>query len=301
MLSAFFLVVSISTFAQQKQENNLWHLTIADSTTGKGIDRATVTLKSNTVATDVQGGVNFNRQAFSEKDTIRISSVGYKTSFYVFRKNRVAPDTLKLSGSVVALQAVEIKSSVPVTINLGDVKKVYKGRYLPIPNEELARYIPNEKKLTGTITRLEFVVNDGLKGIEMPFKVQLFTKRDHEMYPEKEMISDSLIIYNKTRQTHLSIDVSKYQLELPENGFFIVFETLSPAWYSKKTVRFIDQDMIRVPGLDKDYVGKSLVDFDEKDRKGASYSLFRRDKAHWELWTVLSMGEDFAMGAVITP
>lgn len=301
MLSVFFLAVSISTFAQQKQENPFWHLTVADSTTGKGIDRATVTLKSNTVATDVQGGVNLNRRTFSEKDTIRISSVGYRTSFYVFRKNRVAPDTIKLSGSVVALQAVEIKSSVPVTINLGDVERVYKGRFLPIPNQELAKYIPNEKKLTGTITRLEFVVNDGLKGIEMPVKVQVFSKSADSMYPDQELIKDSLVIYNPAKQNLLTADISKYNIALPENGFFIVFEILSANRYSKKLIRFLDEDRVRVPGLDKDYVGKSLIDFEEKDRQGKSYSLCRTNKAHWEPWTVLSVGEDFAMGAVITP
>jgi hypothetical protein len=296
------IAMSDFVFSQQRNNSAIWHLIIADSATSKGIDRVTVSInRVNNFAADINGVVNINKNLISTKDTIKISAVGYTTLLIMPGITHKFPDTVRLPASVTSLKEVKINSFHP-QITLGNIKKSYKGEFRPVANQEFAEYIPNEKKITGTITSVEYAVNDVSEGIEMPFMMRLYSKSKESMYPDTELIKDSIIVYNPKRQRLLSIDISKYNIQFPEDGLFVVFETLSPSYYSKDVVWFNGRGYPKTPGISGDYIPyEAPIDFDEKDRKGAKYSLWRIDKAKWEPWTVLAPGIVFAMGVTITP
>eukprot|EP01037_Dinobryon_pediforme_P008386 gene8386-8473_t len=74
------------------------------------------------------------------------------------------------------------------------------------------------------------------------------------MYPDHELIKDSIIIYNLKRLPVVSVDISKYGISVPEKGFFVGFEALSPSWYSKNPIKQRQRTVLRVPGIKGHFV-----------------------------------------------
>jgi len=299
VVSIVLTLISSFAFAQSKSQKSLWNLTVVDSATNKGIERATVLIGCHSFATDINGKIFIDKKLMSEDRVIKLSSIGYKPLSVDVGASRRFPDSIRLSASTTQLTEVKINSSKSYIL-LGNIKPTYRGSYEPCTNEELANYIPNEKRISGIITSVEVVINNRLKGIDAPFMVQLYSKSDSSAYPDTELIKDSVIVYNRLKKTKLTIDISKYNIQVPENGFFIVFETLSPSWYSKKLINYDGQLLTRLPGMERDFTDDTLIDKDESDRKGKKYSLLRINKAQWRPWTLLAKGEFFAMGVTIS-
>lgn len=291
-----FCLVSITQFVfSQKKSHILWHLTVVDSSTAKGIERATISFINGTdFVTDINGDVDINLVNLT--DSVIISSIGYKSrSFIPSGKYR---DTISLSASPITLSEVRVKSNLKKLV-LGSTDESYDGGYLLSPNEEIAEYIPNNAKVHGTIVSVEFALNNGKKGIEMPFKVNLYLKSDDSMYPDHELIKDSIIIYNLKRLTVVSVDISKYGISVPEKGFFVGFEALSPSWYSKNPIKQRQRTVLRVPGI-KGHFGNHHFVVDETRRNGVKYSLIR-DTTPLGSWAIFAEGTNFAIGASIIP
>ncbi|WP_295794693.1 hypothetical protein [Mucilaginibacter sp.] len=298
----FLTLVPGFVFAQQNNQNDVWRLRLVDSLTLKAIENVTVTVNDLAAfMTDVNGMVSLRKQNVGLNGSLKFSCIGYNTSQFKMRAGYNMPDTIKMLRSIISLKEVKINSAKATKIALGETADEYKGRYYPLVNEELALYIPNKKKLSAIIASVYFFVNDGLKGIDKPFKVQLYTKNDDSLYPDKEMIKDSIIVYNPKKLHKLEVDLTKYNLQVPVNGFFIVFETLSAKWYGDDLVQYGQQYCHRVPGIDRDYenINDWMVQNDPRIGADREYSLTRRDRDHENPWTTFALGENFAMGAIL--
>jgi hypothetical protein len=285
-MNKFLLLIIIPSFAfaQQKQTSlNLWHLTVVDSVTAKGIDRVTVSInKKRYYTTDVNGVIDINRSLINQDDNIIFSCIGYKSNVIVPGINHRFPDTIKLLASVRSLKEVKISLLKPMETTIGDIKKSYNSHRVPNPEEEFVQYIPNNKKITGIITSIEYVLNDELHGIEMPFKVGLYTKSKKSIFPDEELIKDSIIVYNPQKKRQLSVDISRYNIQLPEDGVIVTFETLSPKYYGKDSIWYKGRNHLKMPGIDMDLKEKDSypTDFEKHDRKGP-YSMVINVNDKW--------------------
>lgn len=308
----FLMTGSDFAFSQKKDDPAFWHLTIIDSATAKGIERVTISInrRNSDFITGINGTIDINKTLINPNDSIKISSIGYNTRLLKPGIDHKFPDTIKLFESITLLKEVKISALNSIqTITIGNIKKSYNKHWHPETNDEFAVYIPNEKKITGTIISVQYFVNDALHGIEMPFKVEIYSKSKNSIFPDQELTKDSIIVYNAKRERRLSIDISKYNIQIPEDGFFVVFETLSPSFYDNDLVWLDKKEMVygkemyKVPGIDYDNNDKNapIVVFDQKPNKGVMYSVTRRDKAHWDDWTLFREGIDFAIGAIINP
>ncbi len=164
--------------------------------------------------------------------------------------NYIFPDTVRLSASVTSLKEVKVSATKPIETIIGDVKKSYNTHRITWPNSAYAQFIPNEKKIKGTITSVEYVINDELHGIERPFRVRLFTKSKTSLSLDRELIKDSIIVYNPKKERRISIDISKYNVQLPEDGVIVIFETLSPSYYGNDSIWINGQKFLKMPGID---------------------------------------------------
>lgn len=288
LFTVILIAIADIAFSQQKNNQRVWHLTIVDSTTAKGIDKVTVAInKIKYFTTDIDGKINLNKTPISYNDTITISCVGYKSVMLMPGIDNKYPDSVRLSVSVKSLREVKVGSFEGITI--GDIKKSYNTHRVPNPDEEFAQFIPNDKKIKGTISSIQYVLNDELHGIEMPFRVGLYTKSPNNIFPDRQLINDTIIVSNREKKRRVSVDVSGYNIELPENGVIVSFETLPASnykdsiWYDKKPQG--NRWIRKMPGIDMDLKKKDdySIDREKPDRKGPySMVIFVNDKWSFE-------------------
>lgn len=253
----FLLLISfcISSFAfsQEKNRSTLWHLTIVDSATNQGIVRATISVDSGKyLSANEHGQIDLRKDLLYKTDTLYISSIGYKIALFIPGFKVKLPDTIRLVAAVTALKEVAINSNLPRRVVLGDFKKKYNTHRTTSPEDKFLQYIPNDRKIKGTITSIQYVLNDELHGIEMPFKIGIYAKNKNNPFPDHALIADTIIVYNAERKNHLSVDISKYNLQLPEDGVMVALETLPSAYYGKDSVWYYGQKRVRTTGIDMD-------------------------------------------------
>lgn len=302
--------ISSSAFSQEKTTSALWYLTVADSATNQGIVRATVSVDSGKhLSTNERGNIALRKDLLYKTDTLCISSVGYKTAVFIPGFRVKLPDTIRLARTMIALKEVTINLNMPKGLIMGDYKKKYYDHRVTSPDDKYLQYIPNDAKAKGIILSIEYVINDELHGIEMPFRVGIYTKNKNNPFPDHTLITDTIIVYNPERKTRVSIDVSKYNLQLPEDGVIVGLETLPPAYYGKDSVLHYGQKMARTPGIDMDLKKKgdySAHPYDKGDRK-TTYSMVTDADDKWSREQILydtylyDDGNNFAITITIAP
>lgn len=316
VLVLFMLSIFIPGFAfsQEKKNPSLWHLTIVDNTTNKGIDRVTIAINGTRYfSTDVHGDINIDKNTIGAKGNVRISSVGYRPIVLFPRSNLNFPDTVKLSVSLTTLKEVKVGPGEPAGVTIGDIKKTYNTHRVPNPNEQYIQFIPNEKRVRGRIIAVNYALNDELHGIEKPFKVRLYTKSKGSLFPDQELTKDSITVYNPEKKRQLSVDISRYDISMPVDGVIAIFETLSPVDYGKDSIWYNKKPQgkrwfVKMPGLDMALKKKDdyPLDRDKKDRM-SPYSMVRpkTDLLNFDdikdQFYVFSEGNNFAISVTVSP
>jgi hypothetical protein len=304
------LLISTSAFSQEKVTLALWHLTIVDSATNQGIVRANVSIDSGKyLSTNQHGQISLRKDLLYKTDTLHISSVGYTTGVFIPGFRVKLPDTIRLARTTIALKEVAIKFNQPKGVILGDFKKKYNTHRVTSPDEKYLQYIPNDTKAKGVITSIEYVINDELRGIEMPFRIGIYTKSKTNPFPDHALITDTIIVYNHDRKTHLSIDISKYNLQLPDDGVLVALETLPQRYYRNDSLLHYGQKRARTPGIDMDLKKKgdySAHPRDKEDRK-TTYSMVMDADGKWSNEQILfssymyDNGNNFAITITVAP
>jgi hypothetical protein len=163
----------------------------------------------------------------------------------------------------------------------------------------VAEYIPNNNHITGVITTIQFELLDGNKAIKKPFKANLYAKKNGDVYPQNSLLEDSIIVYNTKGLKNVSVDVSKYNLSMPENGLFVSFQLLPRSWYDAGMVHIGKLEGFPVPGIKGVFKNKDFKFSEEEEQQlpGVKYSLLRSSPD--EEWKKFEYGTDFAMGVTV--
>jgi len=313
-LLLIFLLLSNIAFSQERGKATIWHLVVVDSATSKGVAKATVSINKKTYfSADNNGAVYIDKDLIRPKDSIGISCVGYKSVWLRPNVTHRFPDTVSISFSVTELKIINVGQNQPALVVMGDVKRKYNTHGVTDPNSSFAQFIPNDKKVKGIITSVEYVLNDELHGIEMPFRVRLFTKMKDSITLDKELTSDSIIVYNPDRRRKVIVDISRFNIHLPPEGVIAIFETLSRFYYSKDSIWYRAKnwergnEFVKTPGIDMDQTKNNWeIDRDKIDRK-TSYSMVGPEADRWNLdtvidqWYVYRDGNNFAITITVKP
>jgi hypothetical protein len=220
-------------FSQQKNDQSLLYLTVVDSLSGQGLARATIEInKLHYYSTSISGSVNMDKSFFSGESRLRFSCTGYRPLVLKTGINTL-PDTIKLARSLTLLQEVKISPYKPQQVTWGYFKTNHVRYINSSPNAEFAQYFPNDAKFKGSITNVEFEVNDKQHALGKPFGVEVLSRSEDSIFPDTALVTDSIIVYNPEKKRHVGVDLSKYHISVPENGFFIVFQPLNESYYEK--------------------------------------------------------------------
>jgi hypothetical protein len=260
LLFALICIMCDFVYGQEKNNSNSWHLRVIDSASGNGIDKANVSINRRSYyQTNFKGFVNIDRSLINNNDTIRITCIGYRPIEIPVSLNHAFPDFIRLSFLVKALSEVKIGYRKSADIIVGTELKSHLTLGTARENSLYVKYIPNDTKINGVITSINYQINDNIHGIELPFKVRLFRKSKDNPFPAEELIKDTIIVYNPQRKTTLSVDITKYNISMPDDGVMVGFETLSPEYYSgKDSVWYKGYEFLPMPGLDM-YLKKKTI------------------------------------------
>lgn len=204
--------------------------TIIDSYTGQTIPYASITVKKESSISWKDGSFLFELENFNAEDSLFVQCLGFetfKTSLKDYSKNndkeiRLTPKVFSLNEVIVS--AHKTKRTKIKTFGVYK-RKPSDGWATAKYKEQIALYISNEKRENGIIQNLKFYIKkSGTPNKE--FRVHLYALDQTKNNPGMELLPEAIYASGTTGNEWIIIDVSKYQIKYPPEGFFIAFEAL---------------------------------------------------------------------------
>jgi hypothetical protein len=202
---------------------------------------------------DINGEFEIGISEENGPDTIVISSMGFVSS-------TIAVSDVKdkryieiyLVPNVYEIQPIKILSRSFKKMCLGNRSNIPTGSlYLDTHGQQAAMFIENDRKFSGKILMLNYYLSPR-GNTEAPFRVRLYKKDTVKGGPGEDMVPAILVVKPDIRKGWYSVDVRDYNIDIPENGFFIAMEGVYPNDYGFyiRDAGFIDltqADEIDVP------------------------------------------------------
>jgi len=178
---------------------------------------------------------------------IHISSLGYKDTIvaartlYTTKKLNMVEDSFELDEVVVTEDLGD--SFVLNPISSYDIKS---GFYSSSTPWVLATYFPNigaAKKYLGKIT-IFMQDNSDYKRNVSKFRVRIYDVDPKTKKPKNDLLRHSIVLESDREKDFVSIDISDFQIKVPQEGIYIGLEWLFVAynWYMVKEIDNIDKE-----------------------------------------------------------
>lgn len=177
--------------------------------------------------TDHKGYVNIRYENYSDTDSLMVSSMGFETK-RVLCKSIVESDHIMLASKVYELNEVIIKPGKRITLG-NPARSSFRSGQISF-NSIGALYIPFDGT-KGQIMKVRIYMHDFSQRDwkYRPFRLRLF---DGESVVGNELISDTIIAKLGPKSSHwVEIDISHFNVEMPESGVFVAVQGLSKEYY----------------------------------------------------------------------
>lgn len=220
----FFLLISTTVFSQKINFTGK----LVDKETNAPVVYANLSfLKSNKGVSSNEDGtfsMNLNKKYLAYQ--VHISCLNYKDTI-VFAKD-LQSKTLFLKPKSFILDEITLSKKVDKSVVLGEVKSRVEGVHTD-GLRMLAKYFPNDKRskccaFIETIN-IHFAKRSQHRR-KSKFRIRVFNKDDKTGLPKEDLLNVNLPVEIEEGQQVVSIDMSNYNLEMPNNGVFIAFEKL---------------------------------------------------------------------------
>lgn len=313
LLLLIFICTCCFAYAQPNTSQGVWRITVCDSATAQELPKATIAIgRRKYLSTDASGAASIDKNNIGVNDSIHVSFVGYKPVVFRPGTDRKFPEIIRLVALVTTLKEVKVHSVLPAGIILSGPNKGHDTHMHEDANIECAQYFPNENHLDGIITSVMFELNNDTHAIDMPFNVEILSRSSDSIYPDTALIKDSIIVRDTEKKRLFSVDVSRYHIKVPENGFFVVFQTLMPSFYSRERVWLNGRNCYQVPGIniylnEKNNFDGKCCDIDWPPNRTGFYCLCGGNREQWkdfikkEQWIVYADGINLGISATISP
>jgi hypothetical protein len=155
------------------------------------------------------------------------SCVGYKNKDIILNSEQsdimVILDRITFELNEVIVKNIENTTNVKTFGN----NRFGIGNMLPNPRSQFALYISNENKQIGIIKSVSFFVKKPAGGnASGPFRMRIYSVNPITKKPQNDLLNANLIVRAKREWAWFEIDISKYNIEFPESGFFVAMEIL---------------------------------------------------------------------------
>ncbi|OIN60966.1 carboxypeptidase-like regulatory domain-containing protein [Arsenicibacter rosenii] len=211
-----FFSISTQLFSQKIRAR------IIGKNTKKTIPYCSITNTKKTIGVTSNENGWFFIKDIGVYDSLLISSLGYKTSR--ISVNADLDSVLYLTEEPVQLAEVKVLQNRISVVGIS--KRRSEGSFGGVfdSNYELAVFMPNQKSINASIIEVAFyIVHDGI--YNTPFRVKFYKNNDGEIGEE---INKKDIICKAYKANHWNkFDLTKYKLNMPEEGCFVAMEWLN--------------------------------------------------------------------------
>lgn len=208
------LIISQFTFSQIKG-------IVKDSISGEPIPYVNIGIENENVGTTSEENGQFQLNYNNYSKRIIFSSLGYETK-KVLVKNQLEillkPSEIKLN-EVILLGKKNTKE-----IEIGKSKNSFSQAFDNGPRIDV-KYFPYKQKYKTTKFIKEVTVTTDNEIQEATFKLHFYNV-DENGFPGNELIKNALLVKVKKGVLKTILDISDYNLIMPQNGIFVGFERL---------------------------------------------------------------------------
>lgn len=204
--------------------------TIIDSFTGQTIPYASITVKNMSSISWKDGSFLFELGNFNDEDSIFVQCLGFeafKTSlanYFINEKNEIRLTPKVFALNEITVSAYKAKRTKIKTLGIHK-RKPTNGWATVKYKEQIALYISNEKKDNGIIQELKFYIKkSGTPNKE--FRVHLYALDQTKNNPGMELLPEAIYASGTIGNEWIFVDVSRYQIKYPSEGFFIAVEAM---------------------------------------------------------------------------
>lgn len=221
ILFLFLILATSFVFSQSKT------ITMIDSKTKMVIPFVNVIVKNQNKgwSGNGKGNVKIYFNSIELSDSLIFSAVGYERKTIEYSKVHTVSQ-ISLTPNSTTLKEVKIKAQRYRRARLGRKKKnkhsnrgsgLSKGKFTTYKSKE-AKYIPNDIGADGIIRELRVYIRFGS---EYPIELDVLGVNNINGTPTKSLLKNPIKCVGRKDKKWLTVNVKKYNVHIPENGFFI--------------------------------------------------------------------------------
>ncbi len=219
-LIVILLFVSLEAFPQRLAKGQ-----IIDSLSGNPIEYVHIRIGEKGTTTNMAGKYAFRLPEKTGSGHILLSCIGYEKKTIGFNQFKKDP-IWKLRPKAYSLPEVVVFDRETEHKEWGFNKERYKeadGRNAP--GFIRVVFIANPDNATGIIEKVHYYISDQNDPTQ-PFRVRLY-KPDNSGKPRIDLLKKSVVVQADKGSCFLTVDLTKYNILIPKNGFFVGAEVLS--------------------------------------------------------------------------
>ena len=220
-MKLFLLVL----FLLQSASNEII-IRLVDSNTKEPIPYATVNSRSFYRVTNMYGQI----QLPGDVDSISVRCVGYEQRDLRVRdiKSEKGEFTIYLTPKSYSIAELRITPTRMNKIPLGYFKEPSFSIYTSCLDGQVALFFPPDKrsKYIGLpIGTVSYFIRP-THNFKKKFRVRLYSVSEKDSSPDKDLLPEAVYAHAKRGNSWVNVDISKYNIKFPVNGFFAAIEFL---------------------------------------------------------------------------
>jgi len=246
---------------------------VVDSERNEPIPYAEIYTEKFGCITGEKGQYYFNSNLINDCDSIYFKCLGYETS-KLSVKDFISSNAynMKLKRKEYEINEVMVYAQKIGTkiVKKGFYKKEARGVYgtTGISGHQVAIFIDNSKNENGKIQKLFYFIHKQGRPTDK-FRIHLYSAINKDTPPQEELIPESIVTNAEKGNTWLALDIEKYNIDFPKNGFFVSLEFLKDTFaidQYKKSSFLVGGDKLNL-GLNGEKENQGYTwkyDFDDK-------------------------------------
>lgn len=151
-----------------------------------------------------------------ESRTISIKSL-IQTDFH---KIYLQPRPVDLEPVELTSRKAKIEKEGNRGISLGSM-------YLDTHGQQVALYIENKEKRAAKLKTVSYYLS-GKGNAEAPFRIRIYSRNDSLGCPGGDLLPEIVVVKPAIKRGWFKVDISKFNIHMPENGIFIAAEGVYP-------------------------------------------------------------------------
>lgn len=162
------------------------------------------------------------KDKISENDTLLIRSLGFSSTEVVLKNILNKPSIeFKLKPSIFQLDSIIIKPKNNSFIK-GVTTEKTRASYGLREWAQIAVYMDNDEGLKAIIQNVSFFISKN-GNPKTPFRIRIYGLQE-DGSPGRDLIQENIIVTPKKGNAWFKVDVSKYKILVPKEGYFVAME-----------------------------------------------------------------------------